>query len=361
MKKKAVVLIVIAGLALGAGYPASRWYAMRQHASDPAGDPILTAYGNVDIRQLDLAFRVDGRLQALHFEEGDRIEKGALVAELDPQPIAEEVALREAELNATRVVLQGFEGGYRSQEIETARATVAEREATLATLDAEYARRESLARDHVISQQAFDDSRARRDEAAARLESAREELALREEGFRAADIAQARAQVASREAQLRISRTRLDDTRLIAPSPGIMLTRVLEPGSIVGVGKTVVTLALNDPVWVRAYIPEPALGKIHPGMEALVFTDSRPDHPYRGQIGFISPEAEFTPKSVETPDLRTRLVYRFRVVVENPDDGLRQGMPVTVKLGAVAPPAPSHSSGTSGRSGEPRLAVEAER
>jgi HlyD family secretion protein len=101
----------------------------------------------------------------------------------------------------------------------------------------------------------------------------------------------------------------------------------------------VATLSLNDPVWIRAYVPEPDLGKIWPGMPAEIFTDTRPEHPYKGQVGFISPEAEFTPKNVETPRLRTDLVFRLRVVADNPDEGLRQGMPVTVKLDtSQAPP-----------------------
>jgi HlyD family secretion protein len=107
---------------------------------------------------------------------------------------------------------------------------------------------------------------------------------------------------------------------------------VLEPGSIAGVGQTVVTLSLSDPVWVRAYISETGLGTIAPGMKAEIYTDSQPEQPYLGHIGFISPKAEFTPKNIETPDLRTRLVFRFRVLVDNPDNYLRQGMPVTVKL-----------------------------
>jgi HlyD family secretion protein len=119
----------------------------------------------------------------------------------------------------------------------------------------------------------------------------------------------------------------------------VLLTRIAEPGAIVAAGQTVATLSLNDPIWVRAYVPEPDLGKIWPGMPAEILTDSRPDRPYKGHVGFISPEAEFTPKNVETPRLRTDLVFRLRVVADNPDEGLRQGMPVTVTLDTShAPP-----------------------
>ena len=124
----------------------------------------------------------------------------------------------------------------------------------------------------------------------------------------------------------------LQDTTLASPNAGVILTRAQEPGAILQAGTTVLALSLKEPMWVRAYIHEPDLGRIHPGMKVNVFTDSRPNQPYRGQVGYISPRSEFTPKNVETEELRTSLVYRLRITVENPDDGLRQGMPVTVRL-----------------------------
>ena len=120
--------------------------------------------------------------------------------------------------------------------------------------------------------------------------------------------------------------------RLLAPSDGIIESRILEKGAIVAPGSPVFVLSIQENPWVRAYIPESSLGKIHPGMPVEVQTDTRPDHPYRGRVGFISPVAEFTPKSIHTEELRTNLVYRFRVVLDEPDSELRQGMPVTVKL-----------------------------
>ncbi|MBN1516705.1 secretion protein HlyD [Candidatus Sumerlaeota bacterium] len=331
MKKRIIVLLFIVGAFLAAAFPAWRQFQAMQAATQE-DEPLIIAYGNIDVRQVNLAFRVEGRLQELVFEEGDAIKRGELVGTLDPVTFEAEVDLRKAELAAARAGLQRLEAGYRPQEIAIARAAVTEREATLATFQAEFERRQALVNDGAISKQSFDDIQARRDEAQARLQSAREELALRLEGYRQEDIAQAQAQMASREAQLTIARTRLEDTKLYAPTSGTVLTRVLEPGSIVRAGETVLTVSLADPVWARVYIPEQDLGRIHPGMKALIYTDSRPDHPYKGQVGFISPKAEFTPKNVETPELRTRLVYRLRVVVDNPDGGLRQGMPVTVKL-----------------------------
>jgi HlyD family secretion protein len=184
----------------------------------------------------------------------------------------------------------------------------------------------------VVSSQERDDAQARAREAVARLNSAREQLKLLESGFRVEEIAQSKAEVGRAEAALQAAELRLQDTVLQSPAEGVVLTRAQEPGAIVQPGATVLTVSLKQPVWVRAYIPEPDLGRVHPGLKVEVTTDTRREKPYRGQIGYISPRAEFTPKNVETPGLRTSLVYRLRVVVEDPDEGLRQGMPVTVRL-----------------------------
>lgn len=133
------------------------------------------------------------------------------------------------------------------------------------------------------------------------------------------------------EAKLASAETDLGDTRLVAPGNAIVRTRAAEPGTVVGAGTPVFVLSLQENPWVRAYVPEARLGAIAPGQRVEVFTDSR-EAPYPGRIGFISPTAEFTPKSIHTEELRTNLVYRFRVVIDGSAEGLRQGMPVTVKL-----------------------------
>ncbi len=327
---KIILRLVLICIVAGAGYYA--WQLYYTGNKSTAEQHTLTVYGNVDIRQVDLGFRVNGRIEQLFFEEGDFVKAGEVVAKLDSQPFEEEITLLNAELAAAKSDLERLQSGFRLQEIDVARATVAEREVTLDNLETELARLKSLVDKGAIPRQSFDDIKARRDEAKARLKIAHEELALREEGYRKEDISKARAQVDARMAQLQIANTRLNDTRLIAPSSGIILLRVLEPGSVVGAGQTVMTFSISDPAWVRAYISETDLGKIYPGMHAEIYIDSRLDQPYVGHIGFISPKAEFTPKNIETPELRTRLVYRFRVIVDNPDKGLRQGMPVTVRL-----------------------------
>jgi HlyD family secretion protein len=164
------------------------------------------------------------------------------------------------------------------------------------------------------------------------MKAAEQELSLAIQGPRDEDIAQARAQLRASEAQLLLAQRRLAYTNLYAKERGVVNTRIVEPGAVVQANTPAYTLALTDPVWVRTYISEPDLGRVHSGVKAEILTDSNPGKPYEGWVGFVSPVAEFTPKTVETQELRTSLVYRARVYVKNADSGLRQGMPVTVRI-----------------------------
>ncbi|NNM42880.1 MAG: efflux RND transporter periplasmic adaptor subunit [Chlamydiae bacterium] len=240
----------------------------------------LIIYGNVDIRQVDLGFRVPGKVQTLLFEEGDEIKQGQLMAMLEKTPYEEDVWQAKANLSAVEATLQG------------AKARVEKRSKAIGSA--------------AISREIFDD-------------------ALFSEESLQANFQQAKAGLAS-------ATTRYEDTELYAPSNGMILTRIREPGSVINAGEPVYTLSIDSPVWVRTYVSEPNLGKIYPGMQAEVYTDTKTNPTYYGHIGFISPVAEFTPKTVETTELRSDLVYRLRVIVDNPDRGLRQGMPVTIRL-----------------------------
>jgi HlyD family secretion protein len=324
---KARLPVAVVALAAAAG---AAWYFWPR--GEVPDDGRLRLYGNVDVREVRLAFRAAGRLEAMHFEEGDTVAAGDLVAALDPTPFEDEVMIAEAEVALQRAQLQKFETGARPEEIAQARSVVAERQAELDNLTVTLERQQRLVANGYATRQTIDDLMAQRREAEARLAAAQEALGLVLEGFRDEDVAAARASLQVAEARLAAALTRLSDTRLTAPSSGVLISRIREPGAIVAAGEPVYTLALTAPVWVRAYVAEPDLGRVHPGMGAQVITDSAPDRPYAGQVGFISPVAEFTPKTVETADLRTDLVYRLRVVVQEPDDGLRQGMPVTVIL-----------------------------
>lgn len=325
MKKRILIVLLLLALAAGAGW----WFTHRRPSETPTA---LVLYGNVDIREVHLGFRVAGRISSLNHDEGDEVKAGEVLAQLDDAPYRREVDESRAQVGAARARLQLLEAGYRPQEVAQARAAARERQVTAANAERAFKRQEELLSSRAVSIQERDDAEARYREAEARSKSAAEQLALLESGFRAEDITQAKAELSRAEAGLASAELRLGDTVLKAPAGGVVLTRSQEPGAILSVGATVLTVSLREPVWVRAYVHEPDLGRLHPGMKVQVYTDSRPERPYAGQIGFISPRAEFTPKSVETPALRTSLVYRLRIVVDQPDDGLRQGMPVTARI-----------------------------
>jgi len=292
----------------------------------------LTLYGNVEIRRVNLGFRVSGRITEILFKEGDKISQGEVIARLDREPFEDSLAVAEAQVQTAEANYEKLTTGNRPQEIEQAKATVNAREAALKALEAEFARAEKLITNKTISQQEFDTTLASRDEAIAQKRLAEETLKLMREGFRQEDIAAGKSQLAEARANLKRLQTSLADTELLCPNDGILLTRVEEPGAVVNPGQTVVTLSLQDEVWIYVYIPEKMYGVVVTGMKAEIFTDSNPGHPYLGQVGYISPEAEFTPKTVQTTELRTDLVYRVRIIADTPDNKLCQGMPVTVKL-----------------------------
>lgn len=307
----------------------------------------LTLYGNVDIREVQLAFQDAGRIRALPVDEGARVAAGQVVAELDPTRYQLELQRLNGEVAAQTQVLARLRQGSRPQEVARARAAAASARASLADAATQLARKQQLRTVNRISVQEVDTARTRVETLQANLKAAEEEVSLVVEGPRQEDIAAAEASLAALAAARDLAAQRLEDTRLLAPAAGVIRTRILEPGAMAAPGAPVFTLALTDPLWVRAYISEPDLGLVHEGMRAEVRTDTLPDKTYQGWVGFISSTAEFTPKTVETTELRTKLVYRARIFVCDPQEELRLGMPVTVTLqpGARPESAPAPSCG----------------
>jgi len=300
-------------------------------------DPALKLYGNVDIRGVDLGFRVPGKLLEVLKDEGDAVKAGETLARLDRQPYEYELATATAQVAAAEADQRMKKSGYRSEDIEQTRAALEESRVVAKDAARAHQRQASLVGGGGTSQQNLESSQATLDEAEQRVNVAAAKMKLMEAGFRPEEIAAADAQVAQAQAARASTELRVQDTELKAPSAGVVLTRVLEPGAIAQAGATVLSLSLERPVWVRAYVHESDLGKVPPGTKVLLVTDSRPDQRFNGKVGFVSPRAEFTPKSVETPELRTSLVYRLRVVVADSDGSLRQGMPVTVLLDPTPP------------------------
>lgn len=276
MKKK-IAIIVILIVVIGGLY----LYNHRQKKNPNE----LELFGNVEIRQVDLGFRVEGKIAKMLAEEGDAVKKGQLVAFLE-------------------------DTNYKST-YEKNLADIKAFSANSANAEAQYQRNLPLCADGTTSKQECDTLLNTRNSSKATLD---------------ASIAASKG-----------AKKNLADTKIYAPEDGIIMTRVQEPGAVVEPSQVVYTMAKSKPIWVRAYIPETNLANVKYGMKAKVLTDTvnpktGKKREYVGQVGYISPVAEFTPKTVQTEDLRTDLVYRIRVYIYDIDEYLRQGMPVTVIL-----------------------------
>ena len=324
MKKPAVILLAVV-VVLAAGFGGWWWYQSQQ-------DKTLTLYGNVDIRTVNMSFRVGGRLASLTVDEGDTITAGQTLGELDKAPYKNALLQAQAGVSVAQAQYDLMQAGYRDEEVAQAAAAVKQAQAAYDYAQNFYNRQQGLWKSRTVSANDLENARSSRDQALATLKSAQDKLRQYRSGNREQDIAQAKASLEQAQAQLAQAQLDLHDTTLVAPANGTLMTRAVEPGSMLNAGSTVLTLSLTRPVWVRAYINEASLGEARPGREVLLYTDGRADKPYHGKIGFVSPTAEFTPKTVETPDLRTDLVYRLRIIVNDADEALRQGMPVTVSF-----------------------------
>jgi len=325
MKRKLRWILPFLIIAAGIG---GAYYLVLERKEKPR--TTLQLYGNVDLREVQLAFHGTGRVRSLLVEEGAQVQAGQLVAELDPDRYSESLDRAGAQAGAQERVLAELMAGSRPEEIQAARARVKAAQASLADAEQIHRRAAALAKSQYVSQQKLETAEAALKSARANLDGQVQVLELAVKGPRQETIDAARAKLKADQALHRLTERELADTRLYAPTSGVIQNRILEPGDMAFPQTPVVTLALNDPVWARVYVSEPDLGKISPGMRAEVRTDSFPDKGYRGWIGFISPTAEFTPKQVETTELRSKLVYRVRVYVCNPRNELRLGMPVTV-------------------------------
>ncbi len=320
-----LILIAVAAAAVFAGL------RLRSDDSSAQADR-LTLYGNVDIREVQLAFNGSERIREIRVQEGDRVKKGQRLALLDTRLLEAQLAEAEAAVEAQRQALAKLEAGSRPEEIRKLEAELRAAEAQAKAARDSHRRIQRLLEQKLVSPQDEEQARSQADAAAAQVEAIRESLALLKAGPRQEDIAAARAQLAARLAAREQARQRLVNASLLAPDDGIVRNRILEPGDMAFPQTPVLTLAFVDPVWVRAYLPEPMLGRVRLGAKAWIITDSYPEKRYEGWVGYVSPTAEFTPKTVQTPELRTRLVYPLRVFACNPEGELRLGMPVSVEI-----------------------------
>ena len=324
-----ILVIVATGLVLAIAVLAG-WYFTRQQGDTDT----LVLFGNVDIRQVSLAFNGSERIADMRVQEGDRVEAGQVLAMLDTRTLLLQIGQAEAPIDVQKQALLRLKNGTRPEEIAQARADVAAARADADLAAQQLKRLQNIEQDSgsAVSQQDLDSARSRRKVALAQLANRRKARQLAVIGPRKEDIAQAEAQLNVSQAELALLKHQLSLYELKAPINAVVRSRLLEPGDMASPQRPVYALAITDPKWVRAYVSEADLGHVKPGMDARVITDSHPDQSIRGRVGYISSVAEFTPKTVQTEELRTSLVYEVRVFVEDVADRLRLGMPATVHI-----------------------------
>ncbi|HZT37607.1 MAG TPA: efflux RND transporter periplasmic adaptor subunit [Bryobacteraceae bacterium] len=351
--------------------------------------------GNIELTEVDISFKIPGKLIERTVDEGDAVKKGQLVARIDQlqslqqkaaqqasvqsaamqlaqsltliawqkATIQGDLAMRRAEVEQAQAHVDELLAGARPQEVEEAQAAVADARSQAEQARLDWERAQTLFKNDDISRAQYDQAQARWNSARAILKQAEERWRLVKEGPRQEQIAAARAALARAQAALRVSEaneleirrreqelsarkaelerakaqlgvadSQLQDTTVYSPVDGVVLVKSAEVGEVLAAGATVVTIGDLDHPWLRGYINETDLGRVKLGQRVKVTTDSFPGKVYQGRISFIASDAEFTPKQIQTPEERVKLVYRIKVDVENPNRELKGNMPVDAEI-----------------------------
>jgi HlyD family secretion protein len=348
------------------------------------GDRPIRVSGNIEVTDAELSFKIPGRVEARPVDEGQTVTKGQTVALLDSKDLSQEASRSKAEVEAARAALAKLEAGSRPEEIAEAQAAASQAKARLEELEAgsrpqeiaaaeaayqsahadakrladDFDRYSGLYKKQLVSTQQYEAARTASQMAEARERQAKEQLDLLKEGPRKEEIAQARdayaqaeqrytlVKIGPRREDIQQARARLDQARqslalvetrlgyatLVSPMPGLVLSKSIEPGEYVSAGTPIVTVADLKNVWLRAYVNETDLGRVKLGQRVRVTTDTYPGKAYEGRVSFISSQAEFTPKSVQTEKVRVKLVYRIKIDIKNPNMELKPGMPADAEI-----------------------------
>jgi HlyD family secretion protein len=386
MKKLILILLIIA-----AGTAGYLWYT---GYFTPKGNSIAVS-GNLELTQVDLSFKIAGRLVERRVDEGAWVKAGDLIARLDPvelehqtardkaqvigaksnydqlvtsiefqkSTLESDVAARQAELNVAQAKLDELLNGSRQQEVQQSAAGVTDATAQLEFARLDWERSQTLFKNDDISKQQYDQARTKFESATAQLRQAQEKDSMVKEGPRKEDIAGARADVARAvaavktaeanrlevkrreeelgqrqseiertQAQAGMSQKQLSDTEVYTPIDGVVLVKSAEPGEVLAAGTTVVTVGDLEHPWLRAYINETDLGRVKLGQKVKLSTDSFPGKVYWGTVSYIASEAEFTPKQIQTKEERVKLVYRIKIEVDNKEHELKNNMPVDAEI-----------------------------
>jgi len=334
--KRLIPIVILLAAAIAAAV-----YFYPRLTKKPAPTNQLTLSGNIEAHQSLISFKVQGRIVELPVEEGQQMAQGALLARLEDADFKQRVKIDEAAVAVRESNLALTLAGTREQDVKASHQVVLDAEADLAQKKADNDRAQRLFSKDEISAQDRDLAATALKRSEANVAAVQQRYSLAQEGSRKEDIAIARANLAQANASLGLSRINATYTTLRAPAAGVITVRQAELGEVVSPGSPVVTLADLDHIWLRAYIAETDLGKIRWGQDASITTDTYPGKQYHGHISFISPDAEFTPKSVQTYAERVTLVYRIKIDIDNPNHELKPGMPADahIELAVTAPAA----------------------
>lgn len=314
-----LIFLVVVFMGLAALFVASR---LRREPDDQ-----IRVYGNIEVTEVDVSFKLAGKVEKRFVDEGDLIQEGELVAELENVELLNEKKIRLAKLAQAEANYKEIQAGSLPTDIVQSEARLKQTEADFARVKEDYQRQETLLADQVISQREFDVNKAAFISAEANLKQAQESYELLKGTIQEERVQAALAQVQEALASLAVAEKHLEDASLKSPLSGWVISKNREPGEVVQAGTPIVTVGNLKDIWFRAYIDETDLGKVKLNQKVNVTTDSYPDKVYKGLISFISKQAEFTPKNVETKKERVKLVYRIKVTLDNSELELRPGMP----------------------------------
>lgn len=300
--------------------------------SNKQEEGVLVLSGNVEVTDINLGFKTSGRIVELLVEEGQKVNKGERLALLDNAELGSIAEQNKAYLNETLAKLEELKAGSRPQELEQAKATVANAEAELIKAKNDLERYNALYKDELIAAQQMDNAKKAYDVALSQHKKAIETLSLVKEGPRKEDIKAAASRVEQAKAALKGTEEKLKDTVLYAPISGVVLKKNVELGETVSAGLPVYTIGDLANPWIKIYVKEDRLGLVKLGQKAEVKVDTYPKKIYEGMVTFISSEAEFTPQNVQTQEERVKLVFGVKVSVKDINDELKPGMPADVKI-----------------------------
>jgi HlyD family secretion protein len=293
----------------------------------------IEASGTLEATEADLGFQVPGRIDSIMVQEGDKVELGQRLAVLDRRELT---ARRDAALAmaaAQRARLAELERGFRPEEIAQAEVSLASAEHRLSDAERDRARTRNLFEGGAVSQQALDTQESATNLARAERDRLQQQVRLLKSGSRPEQIAAQRALLAQAEAALVQTDATLAQAVVMAPFMGSVTRRQRELGEVISAGLPVVSLANLNDRWVRIYVREDEVGRVRIGERAAITVDAFPGKSYTGEVVFISQEAEFTPRNVQTKEERVKLVYRVKVrVVGDSAQDLKAGLPADVRL-----------------------------